>query len=201
MRQVLGAIVLAFNPLSRRDLSKILGISTALISTTLRHLHSVILIPTYENKEIHIFHKSFPDFLQDKERCIDPRFHIDPATYHKVMVLSCLELVKKLERNPCLLVPFVINQNIPNLPQLLEKRLGGAMRYACSYWARHLNLSPVSGDCTLQIINSVTKMLINAPPWIEVMSLENCLEEVIHSMYGLLDWLDKVSSFPLLPNI
>jgi hypothetical protein len=36
IRHVLGAIVLAFNPLSRRDLSTILGTSMSLISTTLR---------------------------------------------------------------------------------------------------------------------------------------------------------------------
>ena len=36
-------------------------------------------------------------------------------------------------------------------------------------------------------------MLENAPAWIEMMSLENHLGEVIHSMNGLLDWLNKVT--------
>jgi len=40
MRRVLGAIILAFNPLSQMELSTILGIHTTLILTTLRHLHS-----------------------------------------------------------------------------------------------------------------------------------------------------------------
>ena len=65
IRHVLGAIVLAFNPLSRRELSILLGIPISLISTTLRHLHSVILVPSDETKKISIIHKSFPDFLQD----------------------------------------------------------------------------------------------------------------------------------------
>jgi len=51
-RCVLGAITLAFNPLSRKDLSTILGVPTTLILTTLRHLHSVILVPADETKEI-----------------------------------------------------------------------------------------------------------------------------------------------------
>ena len=193
VRRVLGAIVLAFNPLSRRDLSKILGVSTSLVSTTLHHLHSVILVPADEHKEIRIFHKSFPDFLQDKKRCTDRRFRVDPVTYHSNMVLGCLELVKKLKRNPCSLPPFTMNRDVPDLPQLLEKRLGGAIRYACRYWARHLELSPESGDHVHQVAISLTEMLGSAPPWIEVMSLDNHLEEVIHSMYGLLDWREKVS--------
>ena len=199
VRRVLGAIVLAFNPLSQRELSTVLGIPAALISTTLRHLHSVILVPTDQSKEIRIFHKSFPDFLQDRRRCTDGRFHIDPATYHGGMVVSCLELVRKLKRNPCSLPPFTMNQDVVDLPLLLEDKLGGGVRYACVHWARHLRLSPASpGPYANRVMVSATRTLERAPPWIEVMSLENRLEEVIYSMHGLLDWLDNVSG-SLLP--
>jgi hypothetical protein len=192
-RRVLGAIVLAFNPLSRKALSIILGLSTARISTTLRHLHSIILVPADETKEIRIFHKSFPDFLQDRERCTDPRFYVDSEAHHGDMVLSCLELVKKLQRNPCSLPSFTMNQDVPNLPQILESTLGSGVRYACGYWARHLISSPTSDSYPLRVVVSVTKMLKSPTSWIEVMSLENRLEEVIHSMHGQLAWLDKVS--------
>ena len=197
MRWVLGAIILACNPLSRRELSTILGVPMALISTTLRHLHSIILIPTNDSKEIRVFHKSLPDFLQDHERCTDPRFHINATVCHSSMALGCLKLVRGLGRNPCSLQPFMMNQDIPNLPQLLENKLGGAIQYACGYWAKHLSLSQTSGDYMDRVVLT-TSMLKNSPPWIEVMSLENHLEEVIHSMHDLLDWLDKVSDPSLL---
>ena len=201
VRRVLGAIVLAFNPLSREALSTILGLSTSLISTTLRHLHSVILVPADGTKEIHIFHKSFPDFLQDGGRCTDHRFHINAQTYHGDMVLRCLELVKEIKRNPCSLPPFTMNEDILDLPQLLESKLGSAVRYACCYWAGHLELSPISDDCVHQAVVSVTEMLRSAPIWIEVLSLENRLEEVIHSMNDLLVWLDRVSGLLLPCNV
>jgi len=201
MRQVLGAIILAFNPLSRQELSAILGVPTTLISTTLRHLHSVVLIPIDEFKEIRIFHKSFSDFLQDRQRCTDPRFYIDPTTYHGGMVLNCLKLVKNLERNPCSLLPFTMNQDVFNLPQLLEDKLGGGLRYACSHWVEHLRLSPVSRDYTDSVIILATCMLESAPQWIEVMSLENHLEGAIHSMYGILAWGNQVSEPLLSPDV
>ena len=194
VRHVLGAIVLAFNPLSRWELSKILGVSMNLVSITLRHLHSIILIPAGEHEKIRIFHKSFPDFLQDDKRCTDSRFYINPVAYHGNMALGCLQLVQGLKRNPCSLPPFAMNQDTSNLLQLLGERLGGAMRYSCCYWARHLESSPTSGDYVHQVVVSVTKMLKTAPPWIEVMSLENCLGGVIQSMYSLLSWRDKVSN-------
>ena len=65
LKRVLAAVVLAFNPLSRRQAAEILNIKPSLITATLRHLHSVLLIPHEDSKEIRIFHKSFPDFLQD----------------------------------------------------------------------------------------------------------------------------------------
>jgi hypothetical protein len=198
VRRVLGAIILAFNPMSRKSLSTILGLPTTLISTTLRHLHSIILVPSDGTNEIRVFHKSFPDFLQDGERCTDPRFHISAATHHSDIVLSCLELVKKLKRNPCAQPPFAMNHEL-NLPQLLENNLGSATRYACVYWARHLELSPQSGDYIPKVVVSVAEVLRNAPPWIEVMSLERCLEEVIRSMHSLLAWLHKVSGSPIPP--
>ena len=194
IRHVLGAIVLAFNPLSRRELSIILGTSMSLISTTLRHLHSVILVPSDESEKICIFHKSFPDFLQDDKRCTNTRLYINPDTYHGDITLSCLELVKELKRNPCSLPPFTMNQDIQDLQKLLEKKIGGAVQYACTYWAGHLGLSLTSDDFAEKIVDLATNTLQNAPSWIEVMSLENQLGEVINSMNSLLDWLDKVSN-------
>jgi len=161
----------------------------------------VILVPADETKEIRIFHKSFPDFLQDRDRCTNPRFHIDSETYHTGMATSCLELVKGLKMNPCSLPPFTMNQDVVDLPQLLEDKAGRAIEYACTYWARHFRLSPTSGDHIDQIVIFVTNILKGAPLWIEVMSLANHLEEVIHSLNMLLDWLDQVSGSLLQLNM
>ena len=194
IRHVLGAIVLAFNPLSQRELSSICGTPTYLIPSILRHLHSVILVPSDKSEKIQIFNRSFSDFLQDDERCADDRLHINPETYHGDMSLSCLKLVNGLERNPCSLPPFTMNQEVQDLPQLVEHRIGGSVQYACAYWAEHLKLSPTTADFTGQVFNLAINTLQNAPVWIEVMSLENHLGEVIYSMNSLLDWLGRVST-------
>ena len=192
-RRVLGTVILAFNPLSRQQIAEILGISTRLITTTLRHLHSVLLIPKEDSKKIRVFHKSFPDFMQDPNRCSDPSFLVDMSAHHGDIALGCLELLKKLEPNPCNLPDFVMNRDVPNLPQLLEDKVGSAARYACGYWAMHVRSSPTTSDYGLQLIPSVTKFLkVNGIQWIEVMSLENRLESVVHSIHDLFDWLHRV---------
>ena len=62
-RTVIGAVLLVFNPLSVKTLSDLLRVSG--ISTTLRSLHSLLLVPTSEVSPVRVFHKSFPDFLMD----------------------------------------------------------------------------------------------------------------------------------------
>ena len=64
-RSVVGAVALAFSPLSVTGLSDLLGISH--VSTTLHSLHSIFAIPTSEPDPtpIHVLYKSFPDFLTE----------------------------------------------------------------------------------------------------------------------------------------
>ena len=196
LRRVLGAIILAFNPLSRAQVAKILRIKSSLITATLRHLHSVLLVPHEDFEEIRIFHKSFPDFLQDSDRCSNPNFFISSPVYHADMALGCLELLKKLKQNPCDLPDFAMNRDIPDIPDLLEDKMGGATRYACAYWAMHVRSSPTDNDHAGRLITSASEFLKEyAPSWIEVMSLENRLEGVIHNINNLLDWLGTVCEF------
>ena len=193
LRRVLAMVVLAFNPLSREQIAKILGISTRLITINLRHFHSVLLVPNEDSKEIRIFHKSFPDFLQDCNRCSNPKFLINAPIHHGDIALRCLELLKTLKPNPCNLPNFLMNQDVPNLPELLEDKVGGAMRYASRYWAMHFQFSPTTGNYPLQLITSATEFFeSNAIQWIEMMSLEGQLESVIHSIHNLFDWFDMV---------
>jgi hypothetical protein len=193
LRRVLGAVILAFNPLSRAQIAEILGIKGSLITTTLRHLHSVLLVPNEEHKEIRVFHKSFPDFLQDRDRCSDPKFFVDSPAHHKDMALGCLELLKQLKPNPCDLPDFVMNQDVLDLPDLLEDKVGGGPRYACGYWAIHVRSSPTVVNYALRLVTSAIDFFENNPvPWVEVMSLENRLDNVVHSIYKLFDWIDTV---------
>jgi len=193
LKRIPSAVVLALNPLSQDELAELLDIDSAHISTTLRHLHSIILVPADRSREVRIFHKSFPDFLQDPKRCPDPRFYIDCPTRHGDMALSCLNLVGKLRRNPCILSPFAMNQDVPNIPQLLRDKLGNGLRYACKHWSTHLLFSTSQGRGD-QLTTSTSLFFDHCVfPWMEVMSLEGHLENVIHLMNHLLDWLSKVS--------
>lgn len=183
LKRILSAVVLALNPLTRDGLAQLLNINSAVISTTLRHLHSVVLVPAEGSEEIRVFHESFPDFLQDPDRCPDPRFHIDSPTRHRDMALSCLGLVGTLTMNPCSLPPFVMNRDVSDLQELMGDKPGSGLRYACEFWATHLSFSPSFEEYRVRMVAFFGRDLF---PWMEVMSLEGHPEGVIHSMNHLL---------------
>jgi hypothetical protein len=200
LRRVLGTVVVAFNPLSRVQIAGILGLDASKITRSLRHLHSVLLIPKEDSKEIRVFHKSFPDFLQDSNRCSNPRFFIDSTIHHGDIAGRCLGLLKNLKSNPCDLPDFVMNRDVTNLPELVEDKVGGATLYVCGYWAMHLRSSPTTDDYAIRLISSATNFFENHVfQWTEVMSLDNRLEGVIHSIYDLLDWLGAVCTLSRSP--
>ena len=86
-----------------------------------------------------------------------------------------------------------MNRDVADLRELLEDKLGSATRYACGYWAMHVQSSPTTGDYALRLIASATEFFnTNGIQWIEVMSLEGQLESVVHSIQNLFDWFGKV---------
>jgi len=112
---VVGAVLLVNNPLSAETLSDLLGVPG--ISTTLRSLHSLLLVPASNIAPIHIFHKSFPYFLMDPKCCTNHRFLIAPSIHHREILFSCLNVMKKtLKRNICNLDDHVLLSEVEDLP-------------------------------------------------------------------------------------
>jgi hypothetical protein len=104
-RLIVGAVLLVFDPLSMKTLSELVKDcgTPSRISNTLRQFHSLLRVPgNIEVDPIRVFHKSFPDFLTDRERCKDERFFVDPPVHHINILFSCLDIMKKkLRRNIC----------------------------------------------------------------------------------------------------
>ena len=142
-RSVVGAVLLILNPLPMKTLSYLLRAPE--ITTTLCSLHSLLLIPKSDTDPIRVFHKSFPDFLTDPERCRDEIFFINPSAHHQEILLSCLNLMKeRLKRNICDLDDHAILSKVKDLPARHRAHIGDALEYACQFWTRHLAEIPNS---------------------------------------------------------
>jgi len=192
-RSVLGAVLLVFNPLPVGVLSTLLRQSK--IPTTLRSLHSLLLIPKSEAKPVQIFHKSFPDFLMDPERCTTERFFINSSVHHQEILLLCLSLMKeRLKKNICNLEDYTSLDNIEDLSTYCKVQIGDALGYACQFWAKHLAEVPNSGQGVEEVHIAIheffpTYFLL----WIEVLSLMGALDVGVYALKNVEQWYTLVS--------
>ena len=201
-RSIVGTVVLAFNPLSMPALSDLLGVSK--ISTTLRSLHSLLIVPENQPNPlpIHVLHKSFPDFLMDPKRCTDKQLFVDPSINHMNITLSCLVLMKKrLKRNICQLDDYFILGEVEDLSERRKTHVGDALEYACQFWASHLVRSATSGPDVEEVHRAIDEFFTtHLLFWIEVLSLMNILDSGIYALRYIDEWYVKVSYHGMLPN-
>ena len=192
-RTVIGAVLVVFNPLSVEALSDLLRVSG--VSTTLRSLHSLLLIPTSKDAPIRIFHKSFPDFLMDSKRCIDHRFFIDPPVHHMDILLSCLKLMgEMLRRNICGLEDHAVLTEVSDLSNRQKDHIGGTLEYACCFWTKHLLKIPSTGSNIEEVQEVINKFFTTYLLfWIEVLSLVGRLDVGVHALNDIQQWYTQVS--------
>jgi hypothetical protein len=194
-RSVVGAVLLVSNPLSVDTLSHLLGTSD--ISTALRSLHSLLIVPTSkpDPAPIRALHKSFPDFLTDPERCTDERFFINPSIHHRDIFLSCLNFMKaNLKRNICQLDDYVSLNEVNDLHSRKNAHIGDALEYACRFWASHLAKSAHNGPEVNEVFEAIDEFFENYFLfWIEVLSLIGKLDNGVHALNNISQWYKAVS--------
>jgi hypothetical protein len=196
-KSVVGTIVLIFHPLSINTLSDLLSndYTPPRISTSLRTLHSVLLVPDSTEDPVQAFHKSFPDFLTDSGRCTDHRFFIDPFSHHKEIMLACLDVMKeRLKRNICKLDDHAILSKIEDLPTLRDTHIGNTLGYACQFWTSHLAKIPSNSDSGEDVQRTIDDFFTTSfLCWIEVLILTGNLETGLHALHNIEQWYILVS--------
>ena len=198
---VVGAVLLISSPLSIRALSNLLKnhSTQSRISSILRALHSVLLVPDNIDSPVQIFHKSFPDFLMDPERCTDARFFVDPLIHQREILLSCLDVMSgKLKKNICNLDYFTLSQ-VKDLPTCRATHIGDALGYACRFWTTHLARTADSNlgveEVQKEIDEFFTTYLLY---WIEALSLMGILDVGAYALNDIEQWYTKVCFIDIL---
>jgi hypothetical protein len=196
LRTVMGTISLIFNPLSMQGLSELLGCNTHHIRSTIRSLHSLLLVPESAEGPICIFHKSFPDFLMGPDRCKDKRFYVEPVTYHAEILLLCLRLMEKsLKKNICNLDDYAVLSEVEDLSIHRKVYIGDALEYACQFWTRHLLEIPSSSPHLEEVQKAIDRFFtVHFLHWIEVLVLMENLGVGVYAMNDIEQWYNLVSN-------
>ena len=188
---VLGAVILAANPLSPSTIATLLDLDVQDVVPFLSSVHSLLLFrEDIPDHPVRPFHKSFPDFITDPARCTNPKFHISPLHQHTRLLVCCLELMnQRLERNMCKLPDAVTNSEVDGLGERIEQHIDQALQYACRSWHKHL-VSTISAQ-TLDIRPVLQKFLEKKFLfWLEVLSVLGAAREAVDALNAAKKWLD-----------
>ena len=193
---VVGTVLLTLNPLPIKALSELLGYDIPHIHSTTRSLHSLLLVPEKPEDPIRTFHKSFPDFLTDPERCKDNRFLVDPAVHHTGILLSCFKLMRtKLKKNICNLDDHAVLSEVKDLSAQKKDHIGDALEYACRFWTKHLLGIPGTSSHVQEVQEAIETFFMTCLPyWIEVLALTRNLGVGVYAMSDVEQWYALVSA-------
>ena len=193
VRSVLGAVVLAKNPLSPSTIATLLGLGPDDVYPLISSVHSLLFLQEDINHPVRPFHKSFPDFVTDPARCTNPRFRVCPSDEHAKILVGCLELMnRRLEQNMCKLPDGVTNLEVDDLEKRAKRYIDSALEYACKSWHKHLvgKMDARTLDVLQQFLGE--KFLF----WLEVLSILGAAREAVDALEATIKWLD-VCCIPL----
>jgi hypothetical protein len=169
IRLVLGSIILLRDPLSSYALENLLKLRPTTVRQTLRHLHSVVIVPDNNTEVIRLLHPSFFDFMMDPTRCGEADFLVNPPSQHTVLACACLQTMQSLKQDMCgIHNPNMLNSEVDDLPSRITSCIPAHAQYACRHWASHLTNAFLSDDLLLLLKEFCSKYLLY---WIEVCSL------------------------------
>jgi hypothetical protein len=187
---VVGAIIVLAEPLSRSSLATLLGMPLQSIGQQLAPLHSVLRIPTDQHTPIQTLHLSFAEFLLS-QKAQKQSLGVDGPNAHLVLSQHCLRVLSNphgLRENICdLECPGQLRHQVESTT--IASRLSPALQYACRHWVHHVlhSLLQIHDDGEVHIF--LKKHFLH---WLEALSLMDCISETI-SLLGILQSCVSVS--------
>ncbi|KAF9786317.1 hypothetical protein BJ322DRAFT_780761 [Thelephora terrestris] len=200
VRSVLGAMILAANPLSPSTIAKVLGLDPEDVFPLLSLVQSHLIFQDQDiDFPVRPFHKSFFDFLIDPDRCTNQRFHVFPPEHHLQLSIGCLNLMDRtLDRNMCRLPDGVANSDVHDLKERIRKFINPALQYACRSWHSHLFEGPAVSLAAPQITSTLRRFLERQLLlWLEVLSVLGAVKNAVNALQAAVGLLKESPTFDL----
>jgi hypothetical protein len=193
VRSVLGAMILAANPISPSSIATLLDLDAdrdvfPLLSST----QSLLILKEDIDCPVRPFHKSFPDFAIDPDRCTNQRFHVSLPHHHSHLLISCLDLMSRtLEKNMCKLPEGVANSDVTDLKERVERYINPALQYACRSWHTHFVGGHATSVNTLGVGSALHRFLERSfLLWLEVLSVLGTVRIAVNALRAVADRLE-----------
>ena len=179
VRSILGAVVLAANPLSPPAIATLLGFEPEEVYQILSLVQSLLILQEDLDQPVRPFHKSFPDFIVDPARCTNQRFRVCPPVQHVELLGGCLRTMnRELKRNMCKLPDGVTNSEVIDLKERTKEHISQVLKYACKSYHKHL-VGTIPADVGPVLNEFLEKKFLF---WLEVLSVLGAAREAVDAL-------------------
>ena len=183
LEAVLAAAVLAYNPLSFKDIKALMNLADdeELIANSCRRLKAVIHVSDVD-KTLHVCHKSFADFMVDHDTIMTAKISKYVPNCYERFSLGCLQILNSLLKfNICKLNTSYFPHHVLLDQSSLEDFIPSYLQYASCYWSSHLNemIMESNGNVMKQLGIFLHEHFLH---WLEVVGLIGAADLASHIM-------------------
>jgi hypothetical protein len=202
VRMLIGMVIILQRPLPFPSIIDMMithdkKYSKQAIRTDLEALSSVIPVPQADGDPVQIYHPSFPEFIQDSNRCKDHGLHVSSSEASLSVAIACLRLMNKnLDKDLCMITdPTLMNNNIYDLQERLDHFVPESLRYACIHWTSHVVSAPVTSPLLKELEEFCKNHIFH---WIEVLSLLGNLSSAVYGLRRMWEWCQVSPCHPVV---
>lgn len=186
-RRILGMIVISQEPLCDEAIADLLGLedSGRTCRTALQRLGCVI--QWGKGRPARTFHKSFPDYLINRDLCSAEPWFIDVAEHQHALTARCLRILnERLRFNMCdLKTSHIPNSDVMDLPAHIQAAIPQSISYSCRFWGNYLYKSHPGDSIADSILQFFEQKFLY---WLEVLSLMGEVQMVSYTLVAVADY-------------
>ncbi|TFK69880.1 hypothetical protein BDN72DRAFT_959197 [Pluteus cervinus] len=202
---VMGAILLAQEPLSEKGISRLLvvgnGLKESIVVMVISRLNTLIYVG--KDERLYIMHPSLREYLTNSE--VQSDFSIAQEQHYTLFVKTVGVMNQQLKFNICELKSSCeTNSEVKDLEERVKSHVSEELQYSARYWMYHMMKSgewSSNHDKALENLGSNNTLLY----WIEVLSLLGCVRKTMLELTKVVQWmkgdtkfrmyLDEISTF------
>ncbi|KIJ22911.1 hypothetical protein M422DRAFT_196540, partial [Sphaerobolus stellatus SS14] len=169
LQRVLWTIIMTKQPMDILSIEQLINAPTCSLWWVEQTLRPVLAEKRHDQL-LRSCHKSFTDFMLDKER--SGHFVVKQDTHGLFLVDSCLQLMNgKLKFNILRLTRGCFNRDIVNLPEKVSTFIPRSLQHACLYWAEYYPSGQFATNRDNLIQNLEQFLQQHFFHWLEVLSI------------------------------
>ncbi|KAF6741019.1 hypothetical protein DFP72DRAFT_1181498 [Ephemerocybe angulata] len=163
--------------------------SAAVVTDVLSRLHAVLY--TDENQLVLSYHKSFTDFVYDRNR--SKEFCCSQEVLHECLAEGCFRIMEAGLRFNIANIPssYLLDSENTGLAEQVNRNITDDLGYSCRQWGFHLSVATPATESESLVLMLSDFLKLRALFWLEAMNLLGCVGLCDPTLTAVRKWAER----------